>query len=137
MTDSASRLLAISRRLAEIDEALDKEFKEPSTDHLALLRERDALRGQASEFRANRNASRQTRELEAELTELRKRRATLIRTHTGYVTGKGGGNASPSPGEWVILAARAREAGDLGRMDARIAEIESELASRRATDHGP
>ncbi|MGD2100669.1 MAG: hypothetical protein PVG83_00375 [Acidimicrobiia bacterium] len=134
MSDSESRLFAISRRLAEIKAALAGESREPSPEHLALLRERDALRDEAAECRTNRNASRSTQELEAELTELRKRRAILVRSHTGYATSKGGGSSSPSPGEWVMLAAMARETGELGGMDARISEIESELVSRETGD---
>lgn len=134
MSDAASRLLEMSRRLAEIDAALDGDFREPSPQHLALLEERDALRNEAAIYRTNRNASRSNEQLRAEIEELRRQRNVLIDSHTGYATSMGGGSSSPSPGEWVTLAARSREAGELGRLDARISEIESELASRENTD---
>jgi len=50
------------------------------------------------------------------------------------MTSMGGGNASPSPGEWVTLAAKSRSEGGVGRMQARIGQIETELARREATD---
>lgn len=134
MSDFDTSLLEINRRLAEIDEALDGDFTEPSPAHLALLQERDALRSEAAQHRTNRNASRSTEQLQAELTELRRQRKARVKSHTGYVTSKGGGNSSPSPGEWVTLAALSRKVGDLGRMDARISEIESELISREHPD---
>jgi len=134
VSDADSRLFEISRRLAEIDEALAGEFHEPSAGHLELLEERDRLRSEATLNRTNRNASRSSEQLRAELRELMKRRKALVRSHTGYATSKGGGSSSPSSGEWVILAARSREGGELGRMDARISEIESELAGRESAD---
>lgn len=123
----------MSRRLAEIDAALDGEFREPSPEHLALLEERDALRHEAAKYRVDRDASRSTEELEAELSQLRKERKALIGTHTGYATSMGGGSSSPSPGEWVTLAAQSRSS--LGRLDGRIGEIESELERRGSADH--
>jgi hypothetical protein len=132
VTDLDSRLLEISRRLAEIDAALDGEFREPSPQHLALLEERDALREEASRYRVDRDSTRSDEQLRAELLELRSQRKSLIDSRTGYATSMGGGNASPSPGEWVTLAALSRR--DLGRLDVRISEIESKLESRGRAD---
>lgn len=132
MSTDEDRLLEMSRRLAEIDAALDGDYREPSSEHLALLEERDALRDEAAKYRVDRDASRSTEQLKAELHELRKQRKGLIGTHTGYATSMGGGSSSPSPGEWVTLAAQSRR--ELGRLDARIGEIESELERRGSAD---
>lgn len=132
MSSDADRLLEMSRRLAEIDAALDGDYREPSSEHLALLEERDALRAEAARYRGHRDASRSDEQLRAELDELRKARKGLVGSHTGYVTSMGGGNASPSPGAWVTLAAQSRK--ELGRLDGRIGEIESELERRERAD---
>jgi hypothetical protein len=132
VTDFHSRLLEISRRPAEIHAALDGEFREPSPQHLALLDEREALREEASRYRVDPDSTRSVAQLRAELLELRRQHKSLIDTRTGYATSMGGGNASPSPGEWVTLAALSRR--ELGRLDVRISEIESELESRGGAD---
>ncbi|MGB8361188.1 MAG: hypothetical protein WCE80_07305 [Acidimicrobiia bacterium] len=132
MSTDADRLLEMSRRLAEIDAALDGDYREPSSEHLALLEERDALRAEAAHYRVDRDAARSNEQLRAELHELRKERKSLIGTRTGYATSMGGGSSSPSPGEWVTLAAQSRK--ELGRLDGRIGEIESELERREKPD---
>lgn len=124
----------LNRRLAEIDAALAGEFREPSPQQYALLRERDQLRRSGAAYRSSRDATRDTEALEAELRELVRRRKIEVSSRSGYVMAKGGNNQGPAPGAWVTLAAQSRAAGDLGRLTTRIGEIESELERRRSQE---
>lgn len=130
----AHSLEEINRRLAEIDAALDGPAHEPSPEQYQLLVERDSLRAQASRFRSGRDSGRSDSELRAELGALERRLRAQVTSHTGYVTSKGGGSHSPSPGAWVTLAAQTRASSEIARLRTRIGEIETELERRAATD---
>ena len=124
-------LETIVRRLAEIDHLLDTENREPSETHLALLKERDHLRGLAQCFRADPDRDRSSEQLNAERTSLKRLLDSEKGSRTGYVTAKGGGNHSPSPGAWVNLGMQSLAAGQLNRIVTRISAIDDELARRR------
>jgi hypothetical protein len=132
--DPEMSLDQLNRRLAEIDAALDGEFRAPSARQYELLTERDRLRAEAAQFRSSRDNARDTRELEAELQALERRRRAEVSSRTGYVMAKGGNNQGPAPGAWVKLAAQGWAASELGRLNSRIGEIESELERRRAAE---
>jgi len=122
---------SLNRRLAEIDALLDGAVHDPSPEQYALLTERDSLRELGARFRSGRDSGRTTSELEAELAEQKKRLKREIVSRTGYATAKGGNNQGPSPGAWVKLVAQSWAGSDIGPMNTRIAEIESELKRRR------
>lgn len=124
----------INRRLAAIDAALDGVNRDPSSEQYALLVERDRLRTLASKYRAGRDEGRATADLKSELQSLRRALRTELTARTGYITSKGGGTHSPSPGAWVKLAAQSREESPISRMRARIGAIESELERRAIRD---
>lgn len=120
----------IAKRLAEIDRLLDNENRKPSSEQFALLKERDRLRAQATQFTPKPFADESDDELIAELAALRKVRKTNLRASTGFVTSKGGGNQGPSSGAWVELSSRAAKASGVDQLTQRIAALESELTSR-------
>lgn len=124
----------INRRLAEIDELLDDEVREPSSEHYELLKERDALRNRAAQFSSSRDSRRTSDELRSELDSLRRGLKAELASHTGYVTSKGGGSHSATPGAWVKLAAQSRAGSEIDRLNARIAQIEAELERREDGD---
>lgn len=101
-------------------------------EHYALLRERDRLKEKARHRPHAGDRARTEEQLEAEMSELNARLDHEVMERTGFVTGKGGNNAGASPGAWVQLGARAREASGAGRIQARIGQIEEELERRRA-----
>ncbi len=125
-----ARLDVITRRLAEIAALLSGSAREPSPEHFALLNERDRLRAEAVDFQMRKDEARSTRDLESELVELRRRLKSSVTSRTGYVMGKGGNNQGPASGAWLKLGLQSRESGDIARLNARIAEIEDELATR-------
>ncbi|HEU4318846.1 MAG TPA: hypothetical protein VFS66_02050 [Acidimicrobiia bacterium] len=120
----------IVRRLAEIDRLLGTENREPSQTHFQLLTERDHLRGLAQCFRSTPDHDRSSEQLHAERASLKRMLEGEKGARTGFVTAKGGGNHSPSPGAWVTLGAESLAAGQLNRMVARISAIDDELARR-------
>lgn len=126
----------INRRLAVIDAALDGVNRDPSSEQYALLVERDRLRALASKYRAGRDEGRPTTDLRSELESLRRALRIELTARTGYITSKGGGTHSPSPGAWVKLAALSREESPISRLRARIGAIESELERRAGTEAG-
>lgn len=131
MGDESLRTLnEMNRRLAEIDAALDSFAHDPSPEQYALLKERDALRARAAAFRTPRSSGRSSEDLMAELQNLRHDLRRSVSARTGYVTSKGGGNQSPTPGAWVKLSAQARATGDIAGMQRRISELEDELRAR-------
>jgi len=121
----------VAVRLAEILGALAALPDGPSSARYQLLKERDELRARAAEFAVSRDASRLTTELESELDSLRRRRDEIVRSRTGFVTGKGGSNQGPVSGAWVKLGAQALAGGDLGWVNARISAIQDVLKERR------
>lgn len=124
----------INRRLAEIDAELDGSAHIPSPGQYQLLLERDYLRAQASRYRTNPHSGRATDELKAELEALKRLLKQEMTSRTGYVTSKGGASNSPTPGAWVTLAAQSRAGYDFAHLQARIAEIETEIKARAPTD---
>lgn len=120
----------LNRRLAEIDGLLADMARDPGPEQYALLKERDDLRQHASQFWTGKDNSRSSADLNAELKSLRRQRKNLLISRTGYVTSKGGNNHGPTPGAWVKLGAQSLAAGDFGRLDARIGEIQDELKRR-------
>ena len=134
MSDDASPVPVdvgdVTRRLAEIDRLLDTDNREPSQDHFALLKERDQLRGIAQTFRQEADRSRTTDQLRAERSALKSLLDQESRSRTGYVTSKGGGNHSPSPGAWVALGVKSLGAAQLNRVVARQSAIDDELQRR-------
>lgn len=124
----------INRRLAEIDAALDGPARAPSPEQYALLTERDYLRALASAYHTERDRDRSTSQLRAELESLERRLKSEVASRTGFVTSKGGGSHSPTPGAWIKLAAQARQGSLLSRLQGRIGEIDSELQRRASAD---
>lgn len=129
---SASPLDELTRRLARIQDELAALPCGASPQRFALLTERDALRRAAAAYRQGVDDGRSTKDLEAELASLRKRRDQSIARRTGFVTSKGGGSHSPTPGAWVKLGSQAMAGDDLSGVNARISKIEDILAERRA-----
>lgn len=126
----ARALEEITRRLGEIQDELMALPSGASPGRYALLTERDDLRRRARGFRTPADDTRSSQRLEAELRSLRRRRKQSISQRTGFATGKGGGNHSPTPGAWVDLGVRALAGDDLSRVNARIAEIQDVLSKR-------
>lgn len=120
----------ITRRLGEIQDELMALPPGASPERYVLLTERDVLRRRAGGFRTSADETRSSQRLEAELRALRRRRKQSVSQRTGFATGKGGGNHSPTPGAWVKLGVQALAGDDLSRVNARIAEIEDVLSKR-------
>lgn len=129
----SSPLDELTSRLSQIHDELAALPCGASPQRYALLTERDALRRAAASYRSGVDDSRSTKELEAELASLKKRRKQSIALRTGFVTSKGGGSHSPSPGAWVKLSSQALAGDDLSRVNARIAQIEDALFKRRSS----
>lgn len=62
---------ALTRRMGEINLALQTSHREPSPERFALLEELDGLRDRASRFREDRDRHQSKEQLEAELAALR------------------------------------------------------------------
>ncbi len=127
----------VSKRLAEILVELDRLPPGPSPERFQLLVERDELRDQAGQFGADQLASRSTEELETELESLRQTRDSLVSSHTGFITAKGGSSAAPTSGAWVELSKKSLGAAGLDRFNQRISQIEDVLAERTPAEKGP
>ena len=123
----------LNKRLAEIQDALLHLPCGASPERYSLLVERDNLRRAAASYRRDHDDGRSTRELEAELASLKKRRKDSVSQRTGFATSKGGGNHSPTPGVWLELGTRALAGGELANINARISQIEDVLAKRLGT----
>ncbi len=123
----------LTRRLGQIQDELAALPCGASPRRYELLTERDALRRAAASYRSAADDGRSTKELEAELASLKKTRKQSISRRTGFVTSKGGGSHSPSPGAWVKLGSQALAGDDLSSINARITRIEDVLAKRRSS----
>jgi hypothetical protein len=123
----------VVRRLAEIVDPVATLPPGPSPERYALLMEQDSLRREAAAFDREPFEGRATHELEFELAALKRLVDGAVASRTGFVTAKGGGSQSPSPGAWVGLSAKALRAAGLDRALARINRIEQEIARREAS----
>jgi hypothetical protein len=121
---------ALVTRMARVRVALDELPEGPSPERYSLLTELDELRRQAETFDQWDLESRSTVELSSELDALTSRREQIVSGRIGFATSTGGGNHSPTPGSWVDLATKARDAAGLDRINARIGRIEDELTKR-------
>jgi hypothetical protein len=132
----------VTRRLAEIQDALLALPPGPSQDRYRLLSERDSLRADAAVFKSAAIDDKSDDDLEAEARSLRHLRDQITKARTGYATSKGGNNAGATSGAWVDLAAKGLGGEDMGRINARLSQIEDILAARRQArgrdhpDHG-
>ncbi len=120
----------LTRRLGQIQDELAALPCGASPQRYTLLTERDALRRAAASYRSGSDEGRSTKDLEAELASLKKRRKQSVSQRIGFATSKGGGSHSPTSGAWVKLGSQALSGGDLTAINARIAHIEDTLLRR-------
>lgn len=128
----SSPLDELTRRLSQIQDELSALPCGASPQRYELLIERDRLRRAATAYREGLDDGRSTKRLEAELASLKRRRNQSVAQRTGFVTAKGGGNHSPTPGAWLKLRSQALAGDDLGPVNARISQIEDVLSKRNS-----
>lgn len=121
------RLAAIIDELAALPDG-------PSPERFRLLTEQDALRAQATQFEVAVDVGRSIESLVAELDALRRQRTALVNSRGGYVTGESADSAGRVGAALTGLHGGAGSEADIGRLTARIAQIEDVLASRRRND---
>ncbi|MFQ5554954.1 MAG: hypothetical protein ACE5GC_06245 [Acidimicrobiia bacterium] len=129
MADDAT-LDHVTRRLAEIQDALLALDDDAPGERHRLLTERDGLRARAGVFRRDADMDRSDDDLAAELASLRLRRIKMMSLRTGFATSKGGSNHGPASAAWVRLGAEARGGSDLEKINVRIARLEEVLDRR-------
>ena len=124
----------VSRRLGEILDELERLPPGPSPERFQLLLERDELRAGAGRLGDSALSQRATADIEAELASLRRARDALIKSHTGYMSSKGGNNSGPASGAWVALGKRSLGSTGIARFNRRISELEDVLERRRKSE---
>lgn len=120
---------ALSLRLAQIIDELAALPDGPSPERFRLLTERDALRSRAAEQAMAVDEERSVESLRAELDSLTHRRAELVRSRGGYVTGESA-DAAGRVGASLTRLGGQTGSGDVDRLTARISHIEDVLASK-------
>ena len=99
------------------------------------FKQKDRLRTAAEALRSSHDPDEglSDESLVAEAASLRKRMESMATRTGGLVTSKGGGSSSPSSGTMAELAFKGnqQQAGEIGRMAARVNQIEEALKRRK------